>query len=319
MLDIRFASATDPGAGDNLQGLNQQLAAFYAGEQMRAYYALAHSRNVDWKQKRYHRLIRPECRPGMEVLDLGCGSAHGYVNLQDAGIRYLGVDWSEEQIERNRGDLAPAAEFRASSLYDTGLESDRFDLVFSLFTLEHLVFPHRFLREAMRLTKPGAPLIILCPNFRPFGRIPSLDYGGAIAPLKDKLRHGRMRESAYHLFLRTVYYPVLIRRKFPRSRYPFLINLAPSCLRGTYYPDNDAVYFVDRDEVRDELLALGSEDITPKLVRGKDDRSVCFVAVRKRDRQLPEPHCRPITPPPDGESPVARSTTLRTWLPLTGV
>jgi SAM-dependent methyltransferase len=278
---LRLSSATDVGALSDLQLLSCRLASYYQAPEMDGYFRLAHSINADWSQNRFHRQIMRLCTPGMSIVDLGCGSAHAYDNLGGLGIHYVGVDWSGEQIERNRARFGEKAAFVTASLYDTGLEGGQFDLVMSLFTLEHLVFPHLFLHEAVRLARPGGLIVILCPSFRPYGRIPSLDFGGEVAPLRKKLAGGHARDALRHFFLRNLYYPWVLKRRYPRDRYPFLINLEPSCLRGVYYPDNDAVYFVDRDEVIRELSQLGAGP-DPEIGDQQSKRgSTCLVVVRR--------------------------------------
>jgi hypothetical protein len=150
--------------------------------------------------------------------------------------------------------------------------------------LEHLVWPHLFLEEMMRLTKPGGHLLIECPHFRPRNRIPSLCYGRSVAPLSEKLRKGRLFDAAIHFVQRQWSYPNKIRRRFSREQFPFLINLEPSCLSGLYYPDNDAVYFVDRAELIEHIALLGAKDVTSEVCN-KQGRKVpndpCLIIARR--------------------------------------
>jgi ubiquinone/menaquinone biosynthesis C-methylase UbiE len=261
MIVDRFVSATAPSAQETLQQLSRRLDEFYNRPEINDYYRLAHSVNDSWLPNSYHVLVQLMATSGMSVLDLGCGSGHAMLNLRDRNIFYTGVDWSEAQIVRNRKAFGSEGTFIATSLYATGLPDDSYDLCFSFYVLEHLVWPHLFLKELVRVTRPGGWLMILCPDFRPLGRIPSLSYGRIVSPLVNKLRRGHLLDATIHLFQRAIYYPWIISR-YSREKYPFLINPTPSCLRGPYYPDNDAVYLVDRDEVADAIRQLGAEDHT---------------------------------------------------------
>ncbi len=265
IASIHLVSATDPQAGPALHTLNGQLAAYYNCAAIGEYHQIAETVNKVWSRPSYHMLVRELVRPGMTVLDMGCGSGHAFANLKDRGARYTGIDWSRARVAENAKVYGTGPSFLAGSLYNTKLATNSYDVCFSLYVLEHLVWPHLFLREMVRLTRPGGWLMVLCPDFRSLGRIPSLRYGKVVAPLRDKMRRGLLIDGAQHLFLRTVYYPRVIRRRYPRERFPFLINLEPSCLGGAYYADNDAVYFVDREEVSAELARLGAEDRTARL------------------------------------------------------
>lgn len=286
---LKLVSAVDAEAQPALLELDARLRAYYNAPEIAAYYGLHHARNLTWEEGSEHSVIQHCAIGGTEVVDLGCGSAHSYVNLRGAGVRYTGVDISLQQIEANRAEFGRAGgaagpEFVAAPLYETGLRSGRFDLTFSTYVIEHLVWPQRFLQEAVRVTRPGGRIVILCPHFRPGGRIPSFPYGLPVATLKQRLRRGRVLAAVRHLFRRNVRFPRELRRRFPPDRFPFLINLEPSCFRGAYYPDNDAVYLTDRTEIVAELKRLGATDVTvgtlAEMGRVPDPASCIIVAQR---------------------------------------
>ena len=271
MINDQFVSATDPSAGGTLQQLNLQLGDFYNRPEVSGYYHLAHSMNESWSSNSYHVIVRLMMISGMSVLDLGCGSGHALINLCDRNVLYTGVDWSEQQISRNKKTFGSKGNFIATSLYMTGLPHESYDICFSFYVLEHLVWPHLFLKELVRLTRPGGWIVLLFPDFRPAGRIPSLPYGRIVSPLAEKLRRGHLFDAVIHLFQRAIYYPWVMSR-YASKKYPFLINTAPSCLRGAYYPDNDAVYFTDRSEVVCAITQLGAIDCTEDQCRRHNRR-----------------------------------------------
>ena len=280
---LSLVSASDPEAQSSLVALDEALRSFYNRQNSAEYYTMAEHQNQDWTGKAYHQSLLGLVEPGMEVLEMGCGSAHAFVNMRSKKPRYTGVDWSESQIRDNRKRFGAEAEFFAGSIYQMPLETERYDLVFSLYVLEHTVWPHLFLQEAFRLTKPGGLLAILCPQFRPAGRIPSLRFGNAIAPLRAKIHQGSWFDAAVHLWNRNIRFPAFIRHRFPRQSVPFLINLNPTCLSGPYYADNDAVYFVDRKEVVDTLAGMGAADVTDSLAAPAPQNSnVCFIIAKKQ-------------------------------------
>jgi ubiquinone/menaquinone biosynthesis C-methylase UbiE len=252
---------------------------------MNEYYEEAQAVNEVWSEGIPQWLLRQQIHKGMRLLDLGCGSGHAFENLRNIGPVYTGVDWSEQIIKRNREIHEEEATFLVGSIYDTQLPSNNYDMVFSLYVLEHLVWPHIFLSEMVRLAKPGGLIFVVCPNYRPYGRMPSLWYG-IPSSLKQKLRTEHFFDAMRHAALRSIYYPFMIKTRYPLNEYPFLINLSPSCLNGHWHVDTDAVYFVDRREVASELCWLGTKDITSELLGGSMpelvvNKSLCLIVARK--------------------------------------
>jgi ubiquinone/menaquinone biosynthesis C-methylase UbiE len=283
---LHLVSAKDPDAQVALQKLHSQLISFYNGEAIAQYYQQAHRANEVWLDGTHQWLLRQQVSEGMKLLDLGCGSGHAFLNLRDIAPKYTGIDWSEEIIKKNIVNYGGEAEFLLASIYSTGLPDCAFDLVFSLYVLEHLVWPHMFLKEMFRLAKRGGLIIVICPNYRTFGRIPSFWYGNP-GPLRSKLLSKNVFDTVRHFFLSRIYYPMRLKIEYSSDKFPFLINLQPACLSNPWTVDSDAVYIVDRGEVIAELISQGANDITEQLLnsferRTRPDRSVCFVAVRKR-------------------------------------
>lgn len=283
---IPLVSATNAAAEPDLRDLERRMAEYYNRPGITTYFDTAHSFNTNWCADSDHWAIRQAAAPGMRVLDLGCGSGHSFLNLRDRQVQYTGLDISQSQVARNIQAYGDGPRFLAASLYDTGLASAGYDLVFSTYVLEHLVFPQKFLAEAARLTTPGGLLILLCPHFRPHGRIPSFRYGKRVRTLRQRIRAGDVMGVLRHIYLRNYKYPRLLRSQFPPDLFPFLIHLQPTCLQGDYYPDNDAVYLTDRSEILCELTRLGMEDQSRAVLaaagRPGDGNDPLFIAVRKR-------------------------------------
>ncbi len=99
--------------------------------------------------------------PGGGVLvDVGCGAGNLWSHVCERCDRYIGVD-------AVRYDGFPAeAEFIPLDL-DTGrapLADASADVVCAVETIEHLENPRAFVRELLRLTKPGGVVIVTTPN-----------------------------------------------------------------------------------------------------------------------------------------------------------
>jgi SAM-dependent methyltransferase len=96
---------------------------------------------------------------GRRVLDVGCGSGAFLHLVADRGGLAHGVDASEALIAFARTRV-PDADLRVGEMEDLPWESDTFDLVTgfnSFFFADDMVAA---LREAGRVAKPGAPVVI---------------------------------------------------------------------------------------------------------------------------------------------------------------
>jgi ubiquinone/menaquinone biosynthesis C-methylase UbiE len=237
------------------------MERFYNSEVARTYFAMADAANEQWTpDMKPHWHLKHAVQPGSTVVDLGCGSAHVLRHLAERQPRYLGIDWSEAQIARNR-ERAPNAEFMASSLYDVALGGRQFDVVMALYVIEHAVWPHRMLAQMFDLAAPGGLIAVLTPPFRHRHYLKSFNYGLSAIPFPDKVKGLRILDALVHLYQHRIAYPRLLRREFPRGseRGRFLINLHPVCLDGgPFFPDSDAVYMADTAEIADNLQERGA-------------------------------------------------------------
>jgi SAM-dependent methyltransferase len=105
--------------------------------------------------------VRPHLRPGMALLDCGCGPGSITVGLAElvAPGAVTGVDTDAAQVERARA-LAAArgvanVRFDEASVYALPFPDGAFDAVFSHALLEHLQHPVAALRELRRVAAPA--------------------------------------------------------------------------------------------------------------------------------------------------------------------
>jgi SAM-dependent methyltransferase len=104
-------------------------------------------------------LHRTGLEPGRRVLDVGCGVGAFLRLVADRGGEPFGIDASEALIELARKRL-PDADLRVGEMEDLPYDDDTFDLVTgfnSFFFANDMVAA---LREAGRVAKPGAPVVI---------------------------------------------------------------------------------------------------------------------------------------------------------------
>lgn len=113
------------------------------------------------KQPWIDLLASVERRPGMRVVDLGCGSGELTVELHDSlgASQTIGVDSSPNMLER--APEHPGVEFVADRI--ESFESEPFDLVFSNAAL-HWVEDHpAILSRLAQLVAPGGQIAIQVP------------------------------------------------------------------------------------------------------------------------------------------------------------
>jgi ubiquinone/menaquinone biosynthesis C-methylase UbiE len=110
--------------------------------------------------------LLPHLKPGMRVLDIGCGPGSITVGL----ARYVspavtvGVDQSEEALaaarslatDQNVGNVR----FEQANVYELPFEDATFDVVYGHQILQHLADPVAALIEARRVLQPGGYLAV---------------------------------------------------------------------------------------------------------------------------------------------------------------
>jgi SAM-dependent methyltransferase len=101
---------------------------------------------------------------GLDVVELGCGTAYFSAWLAKRGARPVGVDVTPAQLDTARrcmletGIEFPLVEVDAAS---TGLPSASADLVLSEYGASIWVDPYRWIPEAARLLRPDGRLVFL--------------------------------------------------------------------------------------------------------------------------------------------------------------
>ncbi len=102
---------------------------------------------------------------GLDVVELGCGTAYFSAWLARRGARPVGVDITPAQLETARGlmeELGIEFPLIEADGGDTGLPASSFDLVLSEYGASIWVDPYRFVPEAARLLRPGGRLVFMC-------------------------------------------------------------------------------------------------------------------------------------------------------------
>ncbi len=119
---------------------------------------------ANWDEKFYSKFtdaLRPTT-PGGRVLDVGCGVGQVVARLTATGFEAHGVDVAQPNIAKARkfSDRCQLYDGRRLPYPD-----DHFASVGALNVLEHVEAPEDFIRELVRVAKPGGRLVLSSPNF----------------------------------------------------------------------------------------------------------------------------------------------------------
>ena len=108
-------------------------------------------------------MVRSYLTPGATVLDLGCGRG-GVVELFWRDVKLAaGIDPDEPSLAERRMRGMPVVTGRGEDLPFAG---ESFDLIVSLWVLEHLRVPGIVFGEVQRVLRPGGHFVFLTPNLR---------------------------------------------------------------------------------------------------------------------------------------------------------
>jgi SAM-dependent methyltransferase len=244
------------GDAATLSALDERMGRFYGQEGVRApYEAMLREQDnapLDGKSVRQQMPIYVCGASPSRVLEIGCASGRLYRQLCRLGYsgQYCGVDVADYVMKENRR-RHPEAQWSCARAYKLPFPDAAFDLCFSLYVLEHLVFPERALCEMLRVVAPGGRLVLVFPDFVVAGLLPSqmlgLSPGGSAS---QKLRQGRAVDALVSLVDSRVRLRCALRSVVRRCG-PFPINVRPLCLGypGLMAPDVDAVYIASKSEI----------------------------------------------------------------------
>ena len=228
---------------DQLAALEKHLSAFYKNPPA-SYYRIANQAALRYtpQEQPLHCDLASRVFPGATLLEVGCGTAHlcHYVE-KNSGI-YTGLDFSEILLQENRQRFPDARFFPIGTPL-----AETFDIVASLYTLEHVVDPPAYLESLWRYCHPGGLIAIICPEFVDgSGLPPSVFFGTTPRRLREKIQRLHLLDAWKHLLDWKVWAPLARKRAQASSSGSFWINLKPGILNGVkeFSSDTDAVHCV---------------------------------------------------------------------------
>lgn len=111
-------------------------------------------------------------RTGLDLLDVGCGSATLLGLMKRRGFQVIGVDFSQEAAAV--AETENGVQVVVGSLEDAAFPAHSFDIVTLFHVMEHVTNPRNVLREVARILRPEGSIVLQVPNidswqFRLFG------------------------------------------------------------------------------------------------------------------------------------------------------
>jgi SAM-dependent methyltransferase len=142
--------------------------------------------------------------------------------------------------------------FVAASATELPFARGSFEVVLTMYVIEHVVFPAQFLDEAWRVLRPGGRLLIVSPDFLE-GGMASERVGFSYGSGTQKLKSGKLVDAVVTAYDSRVRIPRLRhnrRVQVERGTAVFPILTEPRCLcLDGFVPDCDAVYPACPEEI----------------------------------------------------------------------
>ncbi|MCV7279779.1 class I SAM-dependent methyltransferase [Mycolicibacterium flavescens] len=98
-----------------------------------------------------------------DVLEAGCGEGYGADLIADVARRVIGLDYDESAVAHVRARY-PRVEMRHGNLAELPLDDGEVDVVVNFQVIEHLWDQAHFVRECLRVLRPGGTLLMSTPN-----------------------------------------------------------------------------------------------------------------------------------------------------------
>ncbi|MEW6658036.1 MAG: class I SAM-dependent methyltransferase [Thermodesulfobacteriota bacterium] len=212
--------------------------------------------NLSWDNFPIHQAVIEMIRPRDIVVEFSCGSGHAFNHFIKTACNYYGFDLSIGELAKTKRNVNHI-NLAVGNAYHTPFATSSADVAISLYSLEHTIWPNRYLDEMIRITRNGGYLALAFPEYisnkKEINFMASMIFGKYPGRIKDKIKKGHWFDALITYIERYIIYRYLIyrvkRKIYKRNMIVFLINTAPLCLVTKYTTDNDAVYFSNEEEV----------------------------------------------------------------------
>lgn len=277
---ISWVSSVDQRNAEKIARLEARLSDFYSGNEN--YYGSIDFTSDNWispDEIGYQNIV-DAVQMANSICEVGCGNANLLRHFPEVQNRYWGCDFSDSLLQKN-SDRHPTAKFsRLLVPNELPFTSDTFDLVFSVFVIEHSTNPAKLLSECLRVLRDGGTLIVLCPDFLGRNRMTSQRAGFSFGTTSQKLSRNRFIDAAITLFDNRIRIPLhcMMLRTMVTRKSGFFVNLDPVVFDDPFTPDVDAVYVTSKNEMISYLKkSMTIEPNDSRLLRYEKERGLIFI------------------------------------------
>lgn len=105
---------------------------------------------------------------GKRVLDVGCGLAYGTALMAESASEIIGLDYDQITIDDNQKRYSEIKNlsFKRGEIPPLPFEDNSFDVVTAFQFIEHIERRKEFMKECLRVLKPGGRMMVTTPNVK---------------------------------------------------------------------------------------------------------------------------------------------------------
>lgn len=284
---FNWISSNDPVNTDQLLMLETAMSEFYSSHVSRENYELmlnSHDYDIDPGSVTSAFLKWFSSVEVNTMLEVGCGGGRIRHHLRNIHrpFNYAGIELSQEVINENKKKW-PGDRWAIASAYNIPYKPNSFDLCFSFYVIEHLVYPEKALNSMMNIVKPGGYLSLIFPDFTCTKKLPSQQLGfSKYQTASQKLKVCRFTDAIVSLYDSRIRLAKAL-KKVQENPGQFLVNLSPICLdnnQAEFWPDFDAIYLASKSELVFWAHKHGHDVIFPAGVTDEFNEHA-FVVIKK--------------------------------------
>lgn len=124
--------------------------------------------NVTYQRCQYAYEYAKNTITGKKVLDVGCGLAYGTALMANSASQIIGLDYDQSTIDENKKRYSEIKNlsFQRSEIPPLPFEDNSFDVVTAFQFIEHIEKRKEFMKECLRVLKPGGKMMVTTPNVK---------------------------------------------------------------------------------------------------------------------------------------------------------
>jgi SAM-dependent methyltransferase len=104
-----------------------------------------------------------ENKPSLEILEAGCGQSW-QIKLNGIQRRLTGIDLDKSALEIRKNETKDLDEFIVGDLRSVQQESNKYDVIYCSYVLEHIDGADQVMKNLQRWLKPGGIMILRFPD-----------------------------------------------------------------------------------------------------------------------------------------------------------